>query len=305
MNISKLLSVITNESERKTALAVRGFYANMSDEDFLKMMFKARMGKELDLENPKTFNEKLQWLKIYNRRPEYPQMVDKYGAKQYVSGIIGDEYIIPTIGVWDRAEEIDFDSLPNQFVLKCTHDSGGLVICKDKSKLDIKRARKVLNHALKTKFYRSGREWVYEDVTPRIIGEKYMEDQATGELRDYKFFCFNGKVDCVMVCYDRGSGETKCYFFDKSWNLLRHNIRGKNAPEGFTMPKPSNMDEMFDIAAKLSSGLPFARIDLYSVEGKTYFGEITFFPANGFDPLLLNETELHWGSMIDLSGIKA
>ncbi len=282
-----------------------GWFDKWSDIKYLNKKYEVFMGKKLNIEQPRTFNEKLQWLKLYDRKPEYSKMVDKYDAKEYVADKIGEEYIIPTLGVWDRFEDIDFDSLPNQFVLKCTHDSGGLVICKDKSTLDIKKAKEKINKSLKQNFFFKGREWPYKNVKPRIIAEKYMVDSSVNELRDYKFFCFDGQVDCVMVCFDRSSGDTKFYFFDRTWNLLRYNIRGKEAPENFTIPKPSNMNEMFDIAEELSKGLPFARVDLYSVSGKTYFGEITFFPASGFDKNLLSETDRHWGSRIDISKLNS
>ncbi|WP_308604894.1 ATP-grasp fold amidoligase family protein [uncultured Fibrobacter sp.] len=281
---------------------------------YLKILYRLNMKKPLNLKAPRTFNEKLQWLKLYDRKPEYTTLVDKYAVKEYIAQKIGSEYVIPTLGVWDKFEDIDFDKLPDQFVLKCTHDSGGLVICRDKSKLDIEAARQKINKSLKYNYYYRWREWPYKNVPPRIIAEKYMEDDqgaslqgfkekasAKGNLTDYKFFCFNGQVDCVMVCLDRSSGNTKFYFFDRDWQLLRYNIRGKNAPENFTIPKPSNMEEMFAMAQKLSEGLPFVRIDLYSVSGKTFFGEMTFFPDSGFDCNLLWETDLHWGEKIDLS----
>ncbi len=268
------------------------------DSIYLRMVYKKFVGKKLSLKNPVGFNEKLQWLKLHNRKPIYTQMVDKQGAKEYVADILGEEYIIPTLGVWEKFEDIDFSTLPEQFVLKCTHDSGGFCICTDQSKFDKEAARKKINASLARNFYWEGREWPYKNVKPRIIAEKYMVDSTTKELRDYKFFCFDGHVDCVMVCMERATGDTKFYFFNREWELLRYNKRGLAAPEGFTVPKPANMDEMFDIAERLSQGLPFARIDLYSVENKTYFGEITFFPDGGFDANILPETDLRWGSMI-------
>ncbi len=278
----------------------RGWMDWMKDETYLKIVFKARMGKELNLEAPKTFNEKLQWLKLHYRDPLHTRLVDKYEVRSYIAETLGEEYLIPLLGVWDNPADIDYDSLPDQFVLKCTHDSGSVVICRDKAKLDKAAAAKKLARGLKNNGYNFGREWPYKDVKPRIIAEKYMVDDETGELRDYKFFCFDGKVDCVMLCMERATSDTKFYFFDRDWNLLRYNIRGKNAPEGFTVLKPSNMDEMFALAQKLSAGFPYSRVDLYSVNGKSYFGEITFFPNSGFDANLLPETDLRWGEMINL-----
>lgn len=303
MSTNRLKFYLKNPRQIYLLFAVRGFFNWMPDDWYLKMVYKLHIGEKLNLKKPKTFNEKLQWLKIYNRKPEYTKMVDKYEAKKYVADIIGEEYVIPTLGVWDRFEEIDFGSLPSSFVLKCTHDSGGLVIVKDKAELDVKAAKRKIKRSLSRNYYWMSREWPYKNIRPRIIAEKYMTDESGIELKDYKFFCFNGRVDCVMVCIGRSSGDTKFYFFDKAWKLLRYNIRGKNAPENFTIPKPSNMEEMFDIAEKLSVGLSFSRIDLYSVSGKTYFGEVTFFPDGGFDANLLPEADTRWGEMIDISKI--
>lgn len=272
-----------------------------SDKIYLKLMFRLRMGYKLNLDNPKTFNEKLQWLKLYNRKPEYTKMVDKYAVKEYVAGIIGEEYIIPTLGVWDSVDEIDFDMLPNQFVLKTTHGGGntGVVICKDKTTFNTEAAKKKLQRSMKQSIYTHLREWPYKNVKPRIIAEEYIVDKK-GELYDYKFSTYNGEATDVMLCADRNSEETKFYFFDSRWNLLRYNKRGKNAPKDFTLPKPENLEKMFDIAAILSKGIPYLRVDLYNVDGKIYFGETTFYPASGFDPNLLPETDLLFGSRIKL-----
>ena len=283
-----------------------GFFNSWDDEKYLKRKYQAVMGKKLNLDNPVTFNEKLQWLKLHDRRPEYTMMVDKYKVRDYIAEKLGEEYLIPLLGVWDDPDDIDFDALPNQFVLKCNHNSGlGMCICKDKSKLDIEKVKKELRKGLVQDYYLTGREWPYKDVPRKIICEQYMEDSSQKDsLTDYKFFCFNGVADCVMVCLDRFSGDTKFYFFDKNWKLKRLNIRGKNAPEGFSIPKPSCMDKMFRIAEQLSEGLSFSRIDLYECNGKIYFGEITIFPASGFDANLLPETDQYFGEMIDLSVVK-
>lgn len=283
-----------------------GKYNTMPDEEFLKRKYKAAMGKKLNLQEPKTLNEKLQWLKLYNRQPEYTMMADKYLVRDYIAQVLGEEYLIPLLGVWDDPDEIDFDNLPNRFVLKCNHNSGvGMCICKDKSKLNFGKVRRDLRKGLNQDYYLVHREWPYKNIPRKIICEQYMEDSSQKDsLTDYKFFCFNGVADCVMVCLDRFSGDTKFYFFDKNWELKRLNIRGKNAPEGFTIPKPICMDEMFRIAEQLSAGLPFSRIDLYECNGKVYFGEITFFPDSGFDANLLPETDQYFGEMIDLSIVK-
>lgn len=286
-------------------LASKGYFYDLSDEKYLKLMFRATIGKKLDLDDPLTFNEKLQWLKLYNRKPEYTIMADKYLVRDYVAKTIGEEYLIPLLGVWDDPDEIDFDTLPNQFVLKCNHNSGlGMCICKDKSKLNIKEVKKNLRKGLKQDYYLTGREWVYKDIPRKIIAEKYITDSDNSDtLTDYKFFCFNGKADCVMLCLERNTKNTKYYFFDRKWNFCRYNIRGRNSPNDFTLPNPQNIDEMFELAEKLSKGLPFARIDLYNSNNKIYFGEITFFPGSGFDANILPETDAYFGSLINLEGI--
>jgi len=273
------------------------------DKLYLQLMFRSKMGYWPNLKNPRHFSEKIQWLKLYNRRPEYSIMVDKYAVKDYVAKIIGEEYIIPTIGVWDKPKDIDWKKLPNQFVLKTTHGGGsnGVVICRDKATFDENAAIQKLNEDFGNNVYRRYREWPYKNVPKRVIAEKYVEDSnGSGTLSDYKFSCFNGEVTDVMVCIDRQIGEPKFYFFDKQWNLLPLNIRGKNAPKGFTLPKPTCMGQMFELASKLSKGLPYARVDLYAVNNKPYFGEITLFPQSGFDCNLLPETENFYGSQVVL-----
>lgn len=299
--IKKLVSYVTDSDYRFLYNADMGLHNYMSDEAYIKRKFKAHFKRELDLENPKTFNEKLQWLKLHYRKPEMTTMVDKVAAKQYVADIIGEKHIIPTLGVWKSFDEIDFDKLPNQFVLKCNHDCGGLVICKDKSKLNKAAAKKKIEKCLKNNFFWFGREWPYKNVEPQILCEEYITDGPDSEeLTDYKFYCFDGHVDCVMVCYDRFSGQTKYYFFDKEWNLRRLNRWSKEAPEGFTLPKPEGMDEMFQIAEKLSKGMPFLRVDLYQSNGSIYFGELTIFSASGFDWKLFPETDAYWGEKLVL-----
>lgn len=302
--IKKILHKLKRPKELLFLPARIHFYDGISDERYLKFLYWLRMDKKIDLENPRTFNEKLQWLKLHNRRPEYTMMVDKYAVREYIAEKIGEEYLIPLLGIWDNADDIDFDKLPNQFVLKCNHNSGlGMCICKDKSKLDIDKTRKELKKGLKQDYYLSGREWPYKAVPRKIIAERYMTD-STGAFVDYKFMCFNGHVPCVMVCIDRHINDTKFYFFDKDWKLLRLNKRGIDAPVGFTLPKPSCIDRMFNIAEILSEGIPFSRIDLYECDGKIYFGEITFFPQSGFDSNLLKQTDEYFGGLLDLEVMK-
>ena len=296
-----MMRAIVKYSRRVLAKVIQKFLYLLPDRLYLQIVFRLEMGYKLDLDNPQTFSEKLQWLKLYNRKPEYTTMVDKAAVKEYVAKIIGKEHIIPTLGVWDRFEDIDFDSLPNQFVLKTTHGGGntGVVICKDKSSFDMASAKAKLNKSIRSCIYRRYKEWPYKDVKHKIIAEEYITD-SNGELNDYKFSTYNGEATDVMICLERNSGDTKFYFFDSNWNLLRYNKRGKSAPSDFTVPRPQNMDKMFDIAAALSTNIPYLRVDLYNVDGKIYFGELTFFPQSGFDRNLLKETEILFGSRIKL-----
>lgn len=299
--IKNLTQIIVDPAYRFMSFASRGFYNHLSDEEYLCRMFEAKMGYPLDLNNPQTFNEKLQWLKIHDRKPIYTTMVDKCAVKEYVSSIIGKEYIIPTLGVWDSFDEIDFNSLPEQFVLKCTHDSGGLVICKDKSKLDKAAARKIINKSLKRNYFYVGREWPYKDVKPRIIAERYMEDSATAELRDYKFFCFGGVPKCYKVDYDRFIGH-KANYFTADGRIMR--LGEMVCPPDFSVgiPVPACLEKMKMLASKLSETNIFLRVDFYEVDGKVYFGELTFYPNDGFGRFTFENNDDMLGSWINLSG---
>lgn len=297
--IGRGVKYLTDEDYRFLVNSGKGLCDSMPDEEYLKRMFKAKMGRELDLGNPQTFNEKLQWLKLYDRKSIYTTMVDKYAVKKYVGDLIGEQYIIPTLGVWDRFEDIDFNALPNQFVLKCTHDSGGLVICKDKAKLDIAAAKEKINRSLKRNFYYLWREWPYKDVKPRIIAEKYMEDTGLQELRDYKLYCFDGEMKMVMINSDRKSaGGTRADYFDRQFNYLDFTWGYKHAD---TPPKkPENFECMVKLAEQLSVGLKHVRVDLYNCDGQIYFGELTFFDGSGFDSIDPIEWDYEIGNWLNL-----
>lgn len=265
-------------------LSNRGFFNRMSDKAYLKLRYNCIMGKKLNLDNPVTYNEKLQWLKLYDRKPEYTKMVDKYEAKKYVADIIGEEYIIPTLGVWDNVNDIDFDTLPNQFVLKCTHDSGGLVICKDKAELDIENAKNTLNHFLNRNFYNVHREWPYKDVKHRIIAEKYMEDESGKDLKDYKFFCFNGEPKLLYISEGLSDHSTaKISFADMDYNIAEFK-RNDFKPFNELPKKPINFEKMKELAKVLSKDRAFIRVDFYEINKKIFFGELTFFPCSGYLP---------------------
>lgn len=270
------------------------------DEYYLRIMFRKHTGKRLDLKNPKTYNEKLQWLKLYNRKPEYTVMVDKYKVRDYIKDKLGEEYLIPLIGVWDNSSEINFEELPEQFVLKCNHNSGtGMYICTDKNKMDIKRVKEDLDNGLAQNYYLTGREWPYKDVPRKIICEKFMVDDRTKELRDYKFYCFDGEVKMIMVNSDRSSGkETKADYFDKKYNRL--NITWGYKHSAVVPKKPEKFEEMIEIAELLSKNMPHVRIDLYECNEKIYFGEISFFDGSGFDTIEPYEWDLKLGSWIKL-----
>lgn len=296
--MNKIISYIVEPKKIILYLMNKNYLSFIPDETFLKMKYKLMMGKKLDLENPKTFNEKLQWLKLHDRNPEYTKMVDKYEAKEYVANIIGKEYIIPTLGVWDKFDDIDFDALPNEFVLKPTHTSGNVFICKDKSKIDYKKLKKQVNKWLKRDYYRIHREWPYKNVKPRIIAEKYMEDQ-TGELVDYKVYAFNGKCDYVMTCVDRAKGETKFLYYDRNWNLKKEfSFDGLKYGQTINVPRPKNLDKMFSFAEILSKDIPFVRVDFYEANGNLYFGELTFFPSAGFDNTRTKECQKYLDEML-------
>ena len=262
------------------------------------------MGHWIDWKHPKTFTEKLQWLKLYNRKPEYTKMVDKYAVKDYVSGVIGPEYIIPTIGVWNKPEEIDWDSLPNQFVLKTTHGGGGggVVICKDKETFNNDEAIVKLNHSLKADIYRGFREWPYKNVPKRIIAERFMTSEQSGDtesLLDYKFFCFNGKVKFYKVDFGRFV-EHHANYYSPEGNLLPFGEQGLEPDFNYPIKLPSNLDEMISIAERISQGEPFLRVDLYNINGKIYFGEITFFPGSGLLPWTHKETDVEIGQYLEI-----
>ena len=273
------------------------------DKLYIQWMYRLKMGKKLNLKNPTTFNEKLQWLKLYNRRPEYTTMVDKYAVKEYVAKIIGDKYIIPTLGVWDSPEDIDWDTLPNQFVLKTTHGGGntGVVICKDKSTFDREKAIEKLSHSLKQDIYKTLREWPYKNVPRRIIAEQFIEAE-NNDLPDYKFFCFDGEVKALFIGTERGTGNVKFDYFDADFNHLdliqQHPLSGRN------IPKPVCFEKMKDVAAKLSIGIPHVRIDLYEVKGHIFFGEYTFYHHGGCVPFHPQKWDEIWGSWIKLPSIK-
>lgn len=272
----------------------------IGDELFLKLKWKRIMGYSLNLKDPRSYNEKLQWLKLYDRRPEYTTMVDKYAVKKYVADIIGAEYIIPTLAVYDSVEDIDYEALPSSFVLKCTNDSGGVVICRDKNSFDRADAEKILRKSLKNNFYWQTREWPYKNVKPRIIAEQYMEDSKNHDLKDYKLFCFDGEMKALFIASDRQNRneETKFDFFDSNYKHLEI-LNGH--PKAETCPAiPQTINIMKALANKLSKGIPHLRVDFYEINGKVYFGELTFFHWSGLVPFEPKDWDFTFGEWLRL-----
>ena len=291
---------ISDGSIRFGYLTKLGLLNKVQDKKFLYKKYKSIHKADVNLDNPSTFNEKLQWLKLYDRNPNYTIMVDKYKVREYIAEKIGEQYLIPLIGVWESPNEIDFDALPNQFVMKCNHNSGlGMCICTDKSKLHIKKIRKDLARGLKQDYYLIGREWPYKDVPRRIVAEQFLKSDAGG-LTDYKIHCFNGVPKFILVCRDRfaASGLTED-FYTTTWDLLpvkRPNIPNANTP----LTKPEQLNDMLSLASKLSENIPFLRVDFYYIEGKIYFSELTFFPASGFAPFEPKEWDATFGDWLKL-----
>lgn len=301
--LKKIKIAFTNPRLILVRLMQKG-YIKVNDKVFIKIMWKCFFDYPLNIQDPKTFNEKLQWLKLYNRDEKLTDLVDKYKVKEIVGNIIGDEYIVPNIQVCNEFSEINFDKLPNQFVIKCNHDSGGLYICRDKKKFDKEKARKIINKSLKRNFYNYSREWQYKNVSKKIIVEKYLEDKKNKELNNYKFFCFHGSPKYLSISAGLENHSTATVdFFDMNFepapfgriDYKRFSVKPK---------KPEKLDEMIKIAKELSKDFVFVRVDLYEVNNKIYFGELTFTPCAGFIKFDPSEWDLKLGSMIDLTGIK-
>lgn len=273
------------------------------DKIAVSIKYRNHFLKKLDLKNPVTFNEKLQWLKLYDRRPEYTIMVDKYRAKAHIASVIGQEYIIPTLGAWKTFDEIDFDALPNQFVLKCNHGSGDVVICRDKATFDMESARQKLTKALNSDYYLMSREWPYKNVDRLILAEQYLEDAETGDARDYKFFGFGGEVKCFKVDFDRFS-EHHANWYDRNGCLLPYGeVICPPCPDK-QLDFPEKLSKMIDLAERLTCEIPFLRVDFYYVNRKIYVGELTFYPASGLLPFTDMEWDRIMGSWLKLPDSK-
>ena len=272
----------------------------MCDKTFIKMQYKAIMHKRLNLKSPKTFNEKLQWLKLHDRNPLYATLVDKVEAKKYVADLIGEHCIIPTLRVWDKVEDIEWDKLPEQFVLKCTHDSGSVVICRDKSTFDKEKAIKKLKKKLKSNLFWFAREWPYKNVKPRIIAEEFLSELAEGII-DYKFFCFGGEPKFLYVSQGLENHETaRISYVSLDWEQEPFKRTDFKTFETLP-PKPQNFDKMIEYSKKLSAGTPFMRVDFYEVRGQVYFSEMTFYPGAGLTAFSPSEWDEKVGQYIDIN----
>lgn len=304
-----LKRVLTDREYRQIRLAKAGAYNYMSDRDYLTMQYKLRMHTELNLDDPQLFSEKLQWLKLNDHNPLYTQLVDKYRVREYIAEKAGEEYLIPLLGVWDDPDEIDFDALPEQFVLKCNHNSGtGMCICRDKSRLDYDAVRKNLRKGLRENFYLRCREWPYKDVPRKIIAERFLASSSdvcsTKGLDDYRFYCFHGEPRMIYT-YQAGTlefgnkpGIASCDIFDVNWEHLPVRQKSPNAP---TAPlPPAKLSEMLEISRRLSQGLPFLRVDFYEIDGKLYIGELTLYPGGGFAPFYPAEWDQKIGEWLML-----
>lgn len=307
MNIKKYARAIgkylSDSNYRFLINAGFGKYNKLSDKEYLERKFECCMGKSLDLEHPQTFNEKLQWLKLYDRRPEYTIMVDKYAVKKYVSDKIGEEYIIPTLGVWDNPDDIDFDTLPNKFVLKCNHNSGlGMCICKDKSELNIEKVKSELKKGLAQDYYITGREWPYKNVPRKIIAEEYIEDKGKAVPEDYKVYCINGKPLYIVVFHNRfnDSEELSETVYNTSWQPQHISLDEHFKVSDIVEPVPECLDKMLEFAEMLSTNMSQSRIDFYIVNNRLYFGEITLYTASGFQKMIPESLDYELGKLIKL-----
>lgn len=295
----RIINVIKRPSRLILHLNEYRIFRLMPDEAYLKLIYRCEMGRKLNLTSPNTYNEKLQWLKLKDRRPEYKTYADKYAVREYLRQTVGEDYLIPLIAVYDRVDEIEWDALPAQFVLKCTHASGTNIICTDKNRLDIETAKRQLNRWMQRDYYWHGREWQYKNMRPRIICEKYLADESDFELKDYKFHCFNGEPKIATVVLNRfQEGGPNGNFYDMAWNLLP--FYQHYPPSTSNVPKPKNFEKMKEIACKISEGLLYIRIDYYEAAGQLYMGELTLHPASGWLGFIPESADGLVGSWLEL-----
>lgn len=299
--MGKIIKAIKNPKKILIYLASKGII-KYDDRKYLEYEYYEKMGKKLNLDNPQKYSEKLQWLKLYDHNPLYTKMVDKYESKSYVKEKVGEQYIVKTYGIYDNFDEIDFNKLPNKFIMKCTHDSGGTFICKDKMNFNYKKAKKVIKKCLKRKYFYLHREWPYKNVKPRIIIEELLENKNSKDLLEYNFFMFNGKPEFFMLCY--GDKRTNRYNDYYDMDCKRLNIKLDYMTSDNNITKPKNFDKMVEISKKLSANIPSLRVDLYVCNNKIYVGELTFFHWAGFTNFEPQKYDLYYGKKLDITGIK-
>lgn len=303
MIVSKIQKIISNPYYLFVYLGNAGLLNWMGDNQYLRLRFRGKLNAKLDLKSPKSFNEKLQWLKIYYRRLVFNQMADKYEAKKYAAAIIGDEYIIPTFGVWEKFDDISFDELPERFVIKTTHDQGGVIICRDRTSFNMEAAREKISRHLKRKYYQYSREWSYKGISPRIIAEQLVGD-GSQSIYDYKFMCFNGKVRCIFVLVGRNEPQgMRCFIFDENWGKLpctRPEYVDANQRFNDNIQKPKNFETMCSLSERLAQDFPFLRVDWYEHEEKLYLGELTLYPSAGLRKFVPEEWDLIMGEWLIL-----
>lgn len=297
-----ITSIIKDPLQIVRTLSSRQYFNWISDKTYLKMLYFSYFKKRINLNNPKTYNEKLQWLKLYDRNPLYIMLVDKLEVRKYVEDKIGKNYLIPLVGSWEKVEQIEWNTLPNQFVLKTTHDSGGVVVCPDKGKLEIRKAKEKLEKSYKRNYYYSAREWPYKTVKPRIVAEKFMVEPSGDTIKDYKFFCFEGEPKVMFVGSDRGT-DTRFDFYDMEFNHLPIKQHYLNSDK--EIKKPDNFEKMIELSKKLSKGIHHVRVDFYDLNGKIYFGELTLYHFGGFEKFEPTEFDELMGEWIDLSKVIA
>lgn len=301
MKTHKLHKYLRNPLLLFWRLGLDGHFKFLPDELYLRICFRIKMGYSLNLESPRTFNEKIQWLKLHDRRPEYTRLVDKLEVRNYIQSRVGEEHLIPLLGVWDHADAIDFSALPDQFVLKCTHDSASAVICPDKSKLDEKAVRKNLARHLHRNYFWAGREWPYKNVTPRIMAEQYVSNADGTPLIDYKFFCFNGQPQTIEMHLDRSSA-LRINTYDPDWRFLPFStVNYPNDPSRIA-PRPDKLDEMLSFVKRIVPQCPFIRADIYVVGDRIYFGELTLYRSGGLEAFVPEQFDQILGDWIALPG---
>lgn len=295
--LARSVSVLRGRWYISTSLAKHWLRRIALRHGYYERTYKRRMGRVPDYENPRTFSEKLAWMRLYDHNPLYTTLVDKLAVRDYVRERVGEDVLIPLYGVWERAEDIDFDSLPDSFVLKCNHESGFVIICQDKSKLDTTYVRAQLAARLRMNYYYRCGEWPYLNIKPRIMAEKLLTNEDGGEPTDYKFHCFNGKPQYIYAMKDRHTRHLEgCYSLD--WQLLPF-ITSPQMPKEL-IPRPRHLDRMLQIATVLSEGLPAARPDLYEVKDRVYFGEITIISNAGILNYNPASYDRYWGDRLEL-----